>query len=82
LPPLLIRHRESAGEILSLAYDARGRLLVEARVDHVEAKRCSGVATTIVQDDPERFHALVLRADLDEITLTPTPATWPFRRAT
>lgn len=39
LPPLLIRHRESAGEILNLAYDARGRLLVEARVDHVEARR-------------------------------------------
>jgi hypothetical protein len=41
------------------------------------------VATTIVhQDDPERFHALILRADLDEIALTPTPATRPFRRAT
>lgn len=49
LPPLLFRHREPAGEILKLAYDARGRLLVEARVDHPEARRCSGlsVAATI-----------------------------------
>jgi len=80
-PPLLFRHREPAGEILSLAYDARGRLLVDARVDHVEARRCSGlsVAATIVkyelrdQDDPQNFHALITRADLDEISLTPTP---------
>jgi YD repeat-containing protein len=82
LPPLLFRHREPAGEILKLDYDARGRLLVEARVDHVEARRCSGLslAATIVQyelrdqDDPENFHALITGADLDEISITPTPA--------
>jgi YD repeat-containing protein len=81
-PPLLFRHHEPAGEILKLAYDARGRLLVEARVDHPEARRCQGlsVAATIEryelreQDDPERFHALILQAQLDEISLTPTPA--------
>jgi YD repeat-containing protein len=81
LPPLLFRHREPAGEILSLDYDARGRLIVDARIDHPEARRCSGlsVAATIQryelrdQDDPERFHALILQADLDEISITPTP---------
>jgi hypothetical protein len=78
---LLFRHREPAGEILSLAYDTRGRLLVDARVDHVEARRCSGlsVAATIVkyelrdQDDPQNFHALITRADLDEVSLTASP---------
>jgi hypothetical protein len=26
------------------------------------------------QDDPQHFHALITRADLDEISLTPKPA--------
>jgi hypothetical protein len=69
-------------QILKLEYDARGRLVVDARVDHVEARRCSGlsVAATIQryelrdQDDSENFHALITRADIDEISITPTPA--------
>ena len=64
-PPLLFRHREPAGEILKIEYDARGRLIVDGRVDHLEARRCNGlsVAATIhryelrEQDDPQKFHA-------------------------
>jgi hypothetical protein len=51
LPKLLFRHRENAGEILSLEYDKHGRLIMDARVDHPEARRCGGlsVAATIVK---------------------------------
>ena len=80
-PPLLFRHREVAGEIEHIEHDAKGRLIVQARVDHSEAKRCGGlsVAATIRKyelrdiDDPQRYHAVILEADLDEISLTPTP---------
>ena len=72
LPPLLYRHRDLAGEIERLVWDG-GRLLLEGRVDHVEGRRCNGlsIAATIQryelrdQDDPQHFHALILRADLD-----------------
>jgi hypothetical protein len=81
-PPLLYRHREPAGEIETIEYDSRGRLIISARVDHAEARRCNGlsVAATIKayelrdQDDPKAFHAVILAADLDEVSLTPTPA--------
>jgi hypothetical protein len=81
-PQLLFRHKEPAGEILKLRDDAKGRLVIEARVDHPEARRCAGlsVAATIEAyelreiDDPDSYHALITRARLDEISLTPTPA--------
>lgn len=83
LPRLMFRHREPAGQVLSLAYDAHGRLILDARVDHPEGRRTNGlsVCATIQRyeiidaDDPQRFHALITRADLDagEISLTPTP---------
>jgi hypothetical protein len=80
-PPLLYRHREPAGKIQSIAYDSKGRLIITARVDHPEARRCNGlsVAATIKryelrdESDPKAYHALILQADLDEISLTPTP---------
>lgn len=82
LPPLLFRHREPAGTILKLAYDKFGRLIIDARVDHEEARRCNGlsVAATIEayelrdHDDPNKFHAAITRADITEISLTPSPA--------
>jgi hypothetical protein len=80
-PPLLFRHREPCGEITKIWHDERGRVRIEARVDHAEAKQCQGlsVAATIQryelrdQNDPQSFHALILQADLDEISLTPAP---------
>ena len=82
LPPLLFRHKEPAGLIENLAYDRQGRLIIDARVDHPEARRCGGlsVAATIERyelreiDDPENYHAVILQASLDEVSLTPTPA--------
>ena len=43
-PPLLYRHdtTQPAGEIEELKYDEHGRLLIRARVDHPEARRCGG----------------------------------------
>lgn len=81
--PLLYRHDKNrvAGEILRLEATEAG-LRVQARVTDPDAKRCQGlsVAATVQQyriyheDDPERFHSLVISARLDEISLTPEPA--------
>jgi hypothetical protein len=58
MPPLRYRHGELAGELLKLEFDARGRLLIEARVDHALGRRCGGlsVAATI-----EKYMSCVTR---------------------
>ena len=75
-PPLLFR-----GEILEIRHDSHGRVIVQARVDHAEARRCSGlsVAATIERyelrdvDDPQNFSradpaSLVRRGEPDANT--------------
>jgi hypothetical protein len=83
-PPLLFRHnhKQPAGAILGIRHDDRGRLIISARVDHHEAARCQGfsIAATIGAfeivnpDDPLGYYALITRAWLDEVSLTPAPA--------
>ena len=78
--PLLLKHRadEPAGEIESLEYDDRGGLLIRARVDDPTARRCGAfsVAVTVRDyairdpDDRDGFHAAILSARLDEVSLT------------
>ncbi|MET4273237.1 MULTISPECIES: hypothetical protein [unclassified Bradyrhizobium] len=81
--PLLVRHNpdKSAGKILDLTYSADGRLLVKAQVDDQEA-RCMpafSIAATvseaeIVNEGSFAFYALIHRAVVNEISLTPQPA--------
>jgi hypothetical protein len=81
LPPLLFRHGEPAGTIDSLYYDAVGNLRITATVTHSEAARCGGfsVGATIHSyelknaDSPSGYHALVTRASITEVSLTPQP---------
>jgi hypothetical protein len=75
-PPLLFRHQDPAGEIESIEHDQKGRLIIRARVDHPEARRCRGlsVCATIEAyqlmdvDDPLKFHALITRPYVDEVS--------------
>ena len=83
MPPLYHKHDASqvAGEIEDLSYDDRGNLLVRARVDHPQARRCGAfsIGATVVAyemknaDRPD-FFALITQADLTEISLTDAPA--------
>jgi hypothetical protein len=81
-PPLLWKHDASqvAGHIHALEYDSHGNLTVRATVTHAEAKRCNGfsIAGTIREyeihnADSREFFALITRATLDEVSVTPTP---------
>jgi hypothetical protein len=82
LPPLKYRHGEDAGCIDKLYYDDRGALRIVATVDHPEGRRCGffSVACSVQEftlceiDDPQRFHALVTSATLDEVSVTPAPS--------
>jgi hypothetical protein len=82
LPPLLYRHREPAGEITFIGHDTLGRLVISARVDLPDARRCEGlsIAATVGAfkvldgDDPRAYRALITAATLDEVSLTPEPA--------
>jgi hypothetical protein len=79
---------EPAGEILQMDYDPRGQLVVRAKVSHPEARRCGhfSIACTVREwrlceiDDPRRFHGEIRQADIDEISLTPTPCNEKRRR--
>ena len=79
LPPLLYRHGEEAGIIESLEYDDDRRLCITARVSHDVAKRCMGFsvgATGGLRDtqcNSPDFHAVVMSAWLDEVSMTPVP---------
>lgn len=81
--PLLLRHDPNrvVGRVLDLDYDDADKLHIKARVDDLEAARMGGfsVAATvfeaeIVNEDSFAFYALVHRATVDEISLTPAPA--------
>jgi phage head maturation protease len=79
--PLLFRHDRPAGTILELRSDHRG-LYVRARVSDPEARRCQyfSVCASIERyeirsvDDPERFHFLITKASLIELSLVIAPA--------
>lgn len=81
LPPLRFRHGEVCGRILSLGYSFLGdELLIEARVDHLEAARMPAfsVAFTPCSYETDRGdrapHIRILRARLDEVSMTDRPA--------
>jgi hypothetical protein len=75
---LLYAHdpNQVAGEIEELSYDAHGRLMIEARVDHLEARRCNGFsvggrvrAYELRDVDNKGFHAVITDCGLSEISL-------------
>ena len=80
-PPLLWRHGEPAGEIEEIRLTESGLLWVRARVSHPLAKRCSSFSLgASIQsweirdaDDPVNFHGLIVRAVLDEVSITDRP---------
>jgi hypothetical protein len=83
LPPLRLRHgSEPVGEILALEYSSLGdELRIECRVDDVEAARMPSFsvcftpeAYELVDRGGRNFHFRVIRARLDEISLTENPA--------
>ena len=64
-----------------LSYDAHGRLMIEARVDHLEARRCNGFsvggrvrAYELRDVDNKGFHAVITDCELSEISLVERPA--------
>lgn len=83
LPPLLFKHDASviAGKIDHLEYTRDGNLAISATVDHHIARRCNhfSVGITVnafemVDADSPDFHAAILQARLDEVSLTDKPA--------
>jgi len=83
LPPLLFKHDAAvvAGSIDALEYDGGGNLTISATVSHPVARRCNHfsvgitvLAFKIVHADRPDFHANILQARLDEVSLTDRPA--------
>lgn len=81
--PLLVRHDSNriAGRLRQMTYDAAGRLHVVAEVTHAEACRMGGFSITAVvieselrNEDSFAFHAVIRKAVITEISLTPQPA--------
>jgi hypothetical protein len=81
--PLIIRHdsRRPAGKILDLHYDRDGRLCIKAQVDDSEARRMQGFSvsvrvwkSTVHNAESGCFYAVIEKAVIDEISLTPIPA--------
>jgi hypothetical protein len=81
LPPLRHKHGEICGQILSLRYVNFGaELMLEARVDDVEAAREGGLSIAFTPSEFEvvdrggrNWHARVVKARLDECSLTDRP---------
>ncbi|WLB64665.1 HK97 family phage prohead protease [Bradyrhizobium japonicum] len=81
--PLLVRHQPDriAGKLIALDVDSSGRLKVVARCDDLEACRMRGFSVTALVHESEirdadscSFHALIHRASIVEVSLTPSPA--------
>jgi hypothetical protein len=83
LPPLLFDHlaeQPAAGSVDWLSYDDKGQLLVRATVSHPTAKRCQHFSVgakvreyKIHDNGKGDFFAEITRAELTDISLTPTP---------
>jgi Caudovirus prohead serine protease len=80
---LLYRHdpTQIAGRLESLRYDADGRLIVRATVEHEAARRCNALSVgfqlldgAIIDPDSADFHALVRSAELGEVSLVEKPS--------
>jgi hypothetical protein len=81
--PLLLKHDPTAvaGTVETLEYDSRCNLRVRARVEHPDARRLGAfsVGLRIVEcelhdAESERFHGLLKRVELTEVSLTDNPS--------